>query len=373
MREMRVKSTSKNELTCAEVWRDITMCSLISCRIFDMGSTRSPGHGSGSGPACTAGCPPAARAGAFGPDSRYSSSSRLVTRPETPLPCNALNSTPWSAAMRRTRGEDLVRRRSSSDEVPLPCADGVAGALDWCEAGGAGGVFSLRGGAPAPPLALGAPLAGAAVAAALAATGAGAGVAAPTPAATSVSNRATTVCTGTVWPSVTRISAITPVDGAGISASTLSVEISNIGSSRFTVSPIFFNHFDSVPSAIDSPIWGMTTSMRATASPSFRVLCVAGDVGHRSTTSCATKRPDRHYREYERSNDRAEDGVREPIARRARLCIRRTLARRSDDLRDQHRDHSAAREPSGGGQTTHTKIVARPSGRRVALSSRHRQ
>ena len=56
--------------------------------------------------------------------------------------------------------------------------------------------------------------------------------------------------------------------GAGISASTLSVEISKIGSSRLTASPTFFSHLESVPSAIDSPIWGMTTSMRATGSSS---------------------------------------------------------------------------------------------------------
>ena len=54
IRAMRVKSTSKNELTCADVCRDITMCSLMSARIFDIGSTRSPGHGSGSGPRCDA-------------------------------------------------------------------------------------------------------------------------------------------------------------------------------------------------------------------------------------------------------------------------------------------------------------------------------
>jgi 2-oxoglutarate dehydrogenase E2 component (dihydrolipoamide succinyltransferase) len=42
--------------------------------------------------------------------------------------------------------------------------------------------------------------------------------------------------------------------GAGISASTLSVEISNKGSSRCTVSPTFFNHLTTVPSVMDSPI-----------------------------------------------------------------------------------------------------------------------
>ena len=67
----------------------------------------------------------------------------------------------------------------------------------------------------------------------------------------------------TVWPSCTRISTSTPACGAGISASTLSVEISKIGSSRLTASPTFFIHRDSVPSAMDSPIWGMITSILA--------------------------------------------------------------------------------------------------------------
>ena len=46
----------------------------------------------------------------------------------------------------------------------------------------------------------------------------------------------------------------TPAAGAGISASTLSVEISNSGSSRCTLSPTFLSHLVTVPSAIDSPI-----------------------------------------------------------------------------------------------------------------------
>jgi hypothetical protein len=53
----------------------------------------------------------------------------------------------------------------------------------------------------------------------------------------------------------------TPAIGAGISASTLSVEISKSGSSRFTESPIFLSHFVTVPSAMDSPICGMITSV----------------------------------------------------------------------------------------------------------------
>ena len=47
----------------------------------------------------------------------------------------------------------------------------------------------------------------------------------------------------------------------GISVSTLSVEISNSGSSRSTLSPGFFSQRVSVPSTILSPIWGITTSV----------------------------------------------------------------------------------------------------------------
>ena len=71
----------------------------------------------------------------------------------------------------------------------------------------------------------------------------------------------TTVLMGTVAPGSTRISLRMPEAGAGISASTLSVEISKSGSSRWTRSPTFFIHLVIVPSAIDSPIWGMMTSV----------------------------------------------------------------------------------------------------------------
>ena len=75
--------------------------------------------------------------------------------------------------------------------------------------------------------------------------------------------RATTVFTPTVWPSGTSTSARTPEAGDGISVSTLSVEISNKGSSRSTVSPAFFSHLVNVPSTMLSPIWGITTSVIA--------------------------------------------------------------------------------------------------------------
>src|SRR5207245_232484 len=85
----------------------------------------------------------------------------------------------------------------------------------------------------------------------------GAGVAAAPLAPSMV---ATTVLMGTVCPSFTLISLSTPADGDGISASTLSVEISNSGSSRSTLSPGFFSHLVIVPSKMLSPIWGITTS-----------------------------------------------------------------------------------------------------------------
>jgi hypothetical protein len=72
---------------------------------------------------------------------------------------------------------------------------------------------------------------------------------------------ATTLFTSTVSPSLARISVITPAAGEGISASTLSVEISKSGSSRSIVSPTFLIQRTIVPSATDSPICGITTSV----------------------------------------------------------------------------------------------------------------
>ena len=71
----------------------------------------------------------------------------------------------------------------------------------------------------------------------------------------------TTVLMATVVPDWTRIFASTPDTGAGISASTLSVEISNRASPRTTVSPTFLIHLVTVPSTIVAPICGITTSV----------------------------------------------------------------------------------------------------------------
>src|SRR6185503_5250580 len=72
---------------------------------------------------------------------------------------------------------------------------------------------------------------------------------------------ATTVLTPTVSPSPTLMSVRMPAAGDGISASTLSVEISKSGSSRSTWSPTRLIQRTIVPSAIDSPIWGITTGV----------------------------------------------------------------------------------------------------------------
>ena len=135
----------------------------------------------------------------------------------------------------------------SAEATGAPCAAGAAGADAGTGAGTSTAGFAATG--------VGADAAGSGFAAGLGA-GAGADAAAdPTPSIT-----ATIVWIGTVCPSGTLISFSTPAEGEGISASTLSVEISNSGSSRSTLSPGFFSHLVMVPSKMLSPIWGMTTS-----------------------------------------------------------------------------------------------------------------
>src|SRR5882762_1219795 len=162
-------------------------------------------------------------------------------------------STLCSAAIFRTSGVDFVRSRCSAvcTPPPSPSAGRPDGRTAGAAAAFAGSALGAGGGG-------GAAFGGSGFA--------GAGTAAPA----SVSKTPTTVCTGTVCPCCTLISARTPAAGAGISASTLSVEISNSGSSRFTGSPTFLSHLLKVPSAIDSPIWGIKTSTRAIVAPSVR-------------------------------------------------------------------------------------------------------
>ena len=149
--------------------------------------------------------------------------------------------------MRRTSGELRTF-------WPLPPAT-----ARWAAGTAAAGVADGGGAEPAGFAASGLAVLGAAFGASpFAGEGAGDGAAAALAPAASIT--ATTVCTGTVWPSLTLISFSTPAVGAGISASTLSVEISKSGSSRSILSPGFLSHFVMVPSKMLSPIWGMMTS-----------------------------------------------------------------------------------------------------------------
>src|SRR5580704_19585190 len=84
------------------------------------------------------------------------------------------------------------------------------------------------------------------------------GAAAPSPTAI----RAITVPTSTVSPTGTMISATTPDAGDGTSVSILSVEISTIVASASIRSPGSTRQATTVPSATDTPIWGIVTSTR---------------------------------------------------------------------------------------------------------------
>jgi hypothetical protein len=129
--------------------------------------------------------------------------SCLVMRPPSPVPEIWERLTPCSRAILRTSGEE---RASSSSSGALGAGAGVAAGVDGTGAGFFSSLFSAAG-----------------------FSGADAGLTAASPSTAMVP---TMVFTFTVVPSVTLISWRMPEAGAGISASTLSVEISNRGSSR---------------------------------------------------------------------------------------------------------------------------------------------
>src|SRR3954465_14695929 len=80
------------------------------------------------------------------------------------------------------------------------------------------------------------------------------------PGLASVAMRAITLPTSTVDPTSTMISCTRPVAGASTSVSILSVEMEAMISSACTQSPTCFFHSTTVPSATETPIWGMVTS-----------------------------------------------------------------------------------------------------------------
>src|SRR3954466_15328877 len=85
------------------------------------------------------------------------------------------------------------------------------------------------------------------------------------PGRSSVSIVASSVPTSTVAPTSTSTAVTRPVAGEGTSVSTLSVEISTIGSSASTQSPTRLRHSTTVPSAPDTPLCGIVPSTSDTS------------------------------------------------------------------------------------------------------------
>src|SRR6202050_4975638 len=173
------------------------------------GAGRIAAAGAGADAAAGAAPAPPPAAAPPPPPSTNARMSFFVTRPDRPVPVRVVMSTPWAFAIVRTSGEDRVRRRSARVAGPEGGGTGTGAAVTGAGAGDAGAPFAAfdvgpavgaapvraRGWSPAAPI------------------------------------TATTLLTGTVSPSLTLISSSTTAPGAGISASTLSVEISNSGSS----------------------------------------------------------------------------------------------------------------------------------------------
>src|SRR5215218_1633390 len=137
-------------------------------------------------------------------------------RPAGPVPLTALRSTPWAAATRAATGVTLAPSGTTAGASPPGRGADVGSSA-----------------------------------------GATAALAAPGPAVI----RARTWPTVTVSPASARISVRVPLAGEGISASTLSVEISTSVSSISTRSPADLAHSRIVPSDTDSPICGIVMSM----------------------------------------------------------------------------------------------------------------
>jgi hypothetical protein len=102
----------------------------------------------------------------------------------------------------------------------------------------------------------------------------------PLPAEVPSSISITAVPTGTVAPSSTRSFVTVPATGDGTSVSTLSVEISNSGSSRSTCSPSFLSHFKIVPSTMVSPSCGIWIDVTTPSSPGREAVDGGLDIGH---------------------------------------------------------------------------------------------
>src|SRR3984957_9008150 len=228
--------------------------------------------GGGGGAAVGAGGGPAVRRA-----STTRSASSRVMRPPDPVPVTSDWLMPFSASSLRTIGDSTLGPTPS----PLFSAAGAgAGAGAGCAGGGGGGAASCGAGEAAW---------GAGAAAWGAGAGAGAGdsvaaaagapsdeaVPAPSPITASFTP------TSTVSPSGTRISLRTPAAGEGTSESTLSVETSKRGSSRWTASPTAFIQRVIVPSVTVSPSCGIMTSANVQSPSAQREHGLTESLGRR--------------------------------------------------------------------------------------------
>src|SRR5713226_3461666 len=189
-------------------------------------------------------------------------------RPPPPVPWSVASSSspiPCSSARVRTAGD---RRpwassppfRGGGGTLPCPCPRGKSrdpddsGSLeggDEMDGSLEGGDCLAGGGGTLPWRSL--------------TGGEGLGAALDTVAGTLSSITQISVPTVTVAPSSTLISLSTPATGAGTSALTLSVMTSTRLSYFFTGSPTFFSQRAMVPSVMDSPSWGMVTTVISTS------------------------------------------------------------------------------------------------------------
>src|SRR3954469_7197659 len=205
------------------------------------------------------------------------STSAFVIRPPSPVPATVARSIPRSWASLRTIGDKMLERGPRSGigaggDAAVACAGNCwACGAGW--GGGGGGAACVGGGAAS---------AGAAVPAAALSSAAGAawGADAPLPLAPEPSSISIpAVPTGTVAPSATKSFVTVPATGDGTSVSTLSVEISNNGSSALTSSPSALSHFKIVPSTIVSPSCGIWIDVTTASSPRGQTVDRGLDVG----------------------------------------------------------------------------------------------
>src|SRR5438552_4988798 len=269
------------------------MCSAIARRMCETGTTSSPMPALGAGIGCAGAisgpvAPAAAGATVRAPPEKMTTiTTAFVILPPLPVPGICARSRSCSFASRRTSGERICERGPRSGTVAIAAA---AGATE-VEGAAAGGV------ADDPSEGAGVAEGSGAASAGSAADGSGEEAASPeaTPEAaapaSSISIKA--VPTGTVVPSSTRIFRTVPATGEGTSVSTLSVEISNNGSSRSTESPSRFSHFKIVPSTIVSPSCGIWIDVTSSSSPAGQPVDGRLDVGDLGQDSIFQRRRER--------------------------------------------------------------------------------